>query len=50
MAQRLVFLTLEPLDAPELESGPDLIERRDFVNPAFEMTGQELWANTKNRV
>jgi protein required for attachment to host cells len=41
------FLTLEPLDAPELESGPDLIERCDLVNPTFEMAGQELWANTK---
>jgi len=41
------FLTLEPLDAPELESGPDLIERCDLVNPAFEMAGQDLWANTK---
>ena len=41
------FLTLEPLNAPELESGPDLIERRDLVNPAFEMAGQDLWANTK---
>ena len=41
------FLTLEPLDAPELESGPDLIERCDMVNPAFEMAGQDLWANVK---
>jgi protein required for attachment to host cells len=41
------FLTLEPLDAPELESGPDLIERCDLVNPTFEMAGQDLWANTK---
>jgi protein required for attachment to host cells len=41
------FLTLEPLNAPELESGPDLIERCDLVNPAFEMAGQDLWANTK---
>lgn len=41
------FLTLEPLNAPELESGPDLIERCDLVNPAFGMAGQDLWANTK---
>ncbi|PSR17495.1 host attachment protein [filamentous cyanobacterium CCP3] len=41
------FLTLEPLDAPELESGPDLTERCELLNPAIEMAGQDLWANTK---
>ncbi|MBE9138117.1 host attachment protein [Nodosilinea sp. LEGE 07088] len=41
------FLTLEPLSAPELESGPDLIEHCELLNPAIEMAGQDLWANTK---
>lgn len=41
------FLTLEPLDAPELESGPDLTERCELLNPATEMAGQDLWASTK---
>lgn len=41
------FLTLEPLDAPELESGPDLVNRCELQNPAIAMAGQELWANTK---
>lgn len=41
------FLTLEPLQDPEFESGPDLIERDELLNPALEMAGQELWANTK---
>jgi protein required for attachment to host cells len=41
------FLTLEPLAAPDLESGPDLIKRCELANPALEMAGQELWANTK---
>lgn len=41
------FLTLEPLDAPEFESGPDLVERCELLNPVVEMAGQDLWANTK---
>jgi protein required for attachment to host cells len=41
------FLTLEPLTDPEFESGPDLIERCELLNPSLEMAGQELWANTK---
>jgi protein required for attachment to host cells len=41
------FLTLEPLAAPELESGPDLIERCELLNPANAMAGQELWASGK---
>ncbi|NMF85241.1 host attachment protein [Nodosilinea sp. P-1105] len=44
---RASFLTLEPLIAPEFESGPDLIERCTLANPALEMAGQELWANSK---
>jgi protein required for attachment to host cells len=41
------FLTLEPLADPAVESGPDLVERCELVNPAIEMAGQELWANGK---
>lgn len=41
------FLTLEPVAAPDLESGPDLINRGELLNPAIEMSGQDLWANTK---
>ncbi|NJL45133.1 MAG: host attachment protein [Leptolyngbyaceae cyanobacterium SM2_3_12] len=41
------FLTLEPLEAPEFEFGPDLVERCELLNPAIEMAGQDLWANTK---
>jgi protein required for attachment to host cells len=44
---RARFLTLEPLEDPAVESGPDLIERCELLNPAIEMAGQELWANTK---
>ncbi|MGB3310662.1 MAG: host attachment protein [Nodosilinea sp.] len=41
------FLTLEPVASPDLESGPDLINRCELQNPAIEMLGQDLWANTK---
>ncbi|WP_017297815.1 host attachment protein [Nodosilinea nodulosa] len=41
------FLTLEPVATPDLESGPDLIKRCELANPAIEMSGQDLWANTK---
>ncbi|NJL48981.1 MAG: host attachment protein [Leptolyngbyaceae cyanobacterium SM2_5_2] len=44
---RARFLTLEPLEDPAVESGPDLVERCELLNPAIEMAGQELWANTK---
>ncbi len=44
---RARFLTLEPLEEPTIESGPDLIERCELLNPAIEMAGQDLWANTK---
>jgi protein required for attachment to host cells len=41
------FLTLEPVAVPEVDSGPDLVERCELLNPATEMAGQDLWANTK---
>lgn len=41
------FLTLEPVAMPELESGPDLIERCQLLNPVVEMPSQDLGANAK---
>jgi protein required for attachment to host cells len=41
------FLTLEPANLPEYESGPNLIERDTLLSPAKEMSGQELWSSTK---
>lgn len=41
------FLTLAPLENPGYESGPDLIERSELLNPVMAMAGQDLWANTK---
>ncbi|MGF1566823.1 MAG: host attachment protein [Nodosilinea sp.] len=45
---RARFLTLEPLDDPEFESGPDLVERCERLNPAVEMADQDLWASPKS--
>lgn len=42
------FLTLEPVAVPEVESGPDLIERCELLNPAAETPGQDLGAS-RNR-
>lgn len=42
------FLTLEPVAVPEIESGPDLIERCELLNPATETTAQDLGAS-RNR-
>ena len=41
------FLTLEPGEFPETESGSKLIEREQLSNPSKAQHGQELWANTK---
>lgn len=41
------FLTLEPVESPEYESGPNLIEQGELLNPVNELAGQDLWATTK---
>ncbi len=41
------FLTLDTEQLPDDNFGPNLIEREDLYNPANELPGQELWANTK---
>jgi protein required for attachment to host cells len=44
---RARFLTLEPLDFPEHQSGPDLIEQDNLSNETGDKADQELWANVK---
>jgi protein required for attachment to host cells len=44
---RARFLTLEPVDFPEHESGPNLIEQAELYNASHEQPDQELWANVK---
>lgn len=41
------LLTLEPVQAPEYESGPNLVEQCELLNPARAAATQELWATTK---
>ncbi|MDJ0737242.1 MAG: host attachment protein [Nostocaceae cyanobacterium] len=41
------FLTLEPVEFPEMGGGPNLIEREDLHTSAKELQGQDLWANVK---
>jgi len=41
------FFTLEPVEFPELESGPRLIECGKIVNPEKEIAGRDLYADSK---
>jgi protein required for attachment to host cells len=44
---RARFLILEPVDVPESEAGPNLIEHEALINEENEMLGQDLWASSK---
>jgi protein required for attachment to host cells len=41
------FFTLEPVEFPELESGPRLIECGKIVNPEKEIAGRDLYTDSK---
>jgi protein required for attachment to host cells len=41
------FLSLEPAEMPEYESGPNLIERKELLNPTKELSSEELWSTVK---
>jgi protein required for attachment to host cells len=45
---RARFFTLEAAQFPEMESGPNLIEKKDLINPETETAGRELWTDTKS--
>ncbi len=45
---RARFFTLEAAEVPELESGPNLVERRDLVNPEAALPGRETWTETRS--
>lgn len=45
---RARLFTLEPVQHPEVESGPTLMEHTDLVDPELARTGQDLWASTKS--
>lgn len=44
---RARFFTLEPVEFPELESGPRLIECGELCNPTKEIPGRNLYADAK---
>jgi len=45
---RARFFTLEPARQPAVESGPSLVEAgEDLINSETEMSGRELWSDTK---
>ncbi|MBW1613389.1 MAG: host attachment protein [Deltaproteobacteria bacterium] len=41
------FFTLEPVEFPELESGPRLIERGELFNPEKEIAERDLYTDSK---
>ncbi len=47
-AVRARIFTLEPAQRPEMESGPNLVEYRDLVNPEMEQHDKELWSEMKS--
>jgi len=44
---RARFFTLEPAEIPEIEGGPNLVEREDLANPERELPDRELWSEVK---
>ncbi len=41
------FFTLEPVEFPELESGPRLVDRGELFNPEKEIPERDLYADSK---
>jgi protein required for attachment to host cells len=44
---RARFFTLEPVDFPELESGPKLIDKGELLNPEKETAGRDLYTDLR---
>jgi len=44
---RARFFTLEPVELPELESGPNLIEHEDMLNPEGKITPGDLFTESR---
>ncbi len=45
---RARFFCLEPVQQPDIESGPNLVEHREaLINAEAELSGRELWSDTK---
>lgn len=46
-AVRARFFRLQDTDTPEIESGPNLVETGDMLNPENEMQGEAIFTETK---
>lgn len=44
---RARLFTLEPVDSPETEGGPNLLEREDLLNPEQKVHTGQLWSDVK---
>lgn len=44
---RARFFTLNEVEFPEMQSGPNLCEVNDLVNPEQEAQGNDLWSDSK---
>ncbi|MCP1673093.1 protein required for attachment to host cells [Natronocella acetinitrilica] len=44
---RARFFTVEPAELPELESGPNLVERKSLTNPEHQAHDDEVFAETR---
>jgi protein required for attachment to host cells len=47
-SSRARFFTLEAASVPELESGPNLVECSDLVNPEASLSGRETWTEARS--
>lgn len=47
-SSRARFFDLVPAEIPEMESGPNLLEIEDLVNPELEEKGRDLWSEDKS--
>ena len=47
-SSRARFFCLVPAEVPEMESGPNLQEIEDLVNPELEEKGRDLWSENKS--
>lgn len=45
---RARFFTLENPEVPEIESGPNLVERRELRNPEGAQSGRETWTESRS--
>jgi protein required for attachment to host cells len=45
---RARFFTLEDVEFPEVQGGPNLREHKDLLNPEKELPGKELWSESKS--